>query len=169
MISKFFATVRAKFLFLVTIVLITAFTFFISYLLNKAISFEDTKYFGEFFWWVRGIVAALLLLCAVYLVLSRKDGVSKFYLLYATFGIQLLPLIMRFIGLIDNEKTATELSILVIFLVMIPYLIFCFYLTMAADKIKRMRKETRATAKKAVKEESFYDENGNFVGDKKTK
>ena len=167
MISKFFATVRSKVLFLVTMVLIVAFTFFISYLLNKAISFEDTKYFGDFFWWVRGIAAALLLICSVYVVLSRKDGVSKFYLLYATAGLQLVPLIIRFIGLIDNEKTATEVSIVVLFLVMIPYLIFCFYLTMAADKIKRMRKETKATVVKAVKEESFYDENGNFVGDKK--
>jgi len=169
MISRILASLKSKLLFLVTVVLVVAFTFFISYMLNKAISFEDTEYFGTFFIWVRVIIAAMMIACALYVVLSKKDAASKMYLLLATALIQILPLVVRFIGLIDKEVLAIEISILALCLIGIPYFIFVFYLVVVSDQIKIATRRTKAEVTKAVDEDKYYDENGNFVGAKKKK
>ncbi len=164
MISKILASVKSKILFLVSIVLLLAFSFFISYLMNKVISFEDTKYFGDFFMWVKVVVSGLFLLSAIYVVLSSKDVSSKYYFLLSTAIIQIVPLFIRLIGLISKESLAIEMSILALFICGLPYFIFVFYLVIATDKMKIARRETKASVKKAVDEDSYLDENGNFVG-----
>ena len=169
MISRILASLKAKLLFLVSLVLVVAFTFLISYFLNKAISFEDTKYFGEFFWWVRFIIAGMMIASGVYFVLSSKDVSGKVYFLIATAFIQLLPLGVRFLGLINDEKLAVELSILLLAVVGIPYLLFVFYLVVATDQIKIARRKTKAEVTKAVDEDKYYDKNGNFIGNSKNK
>ena len=165
--SKILTRVKSKALFLVSMLLILAFTFFITYLLNQFISFEDTKYFGTFFWWVRIIIAAMYLLCGLYLTFSSKDVSGKAWFMAATLGIQWVPFVIRLLGLINNEKVAVELSVLVLFLVGIPYFFFVFYLLIATDKIKIAQRETKAQVKKAKDEDSYYDKDGNFVGNKK--
>lgn len=169
MISRILASVKAKILFLVSLVLVVAFTFLISYFLDKAISFEDTEYFGTFFIWVRCIIAAMMLASGLYFVLSSKDISGKVYFLISTAIIQILPFFVRLIGLIDNEKTAVEISVLVLAVVGIPYLLFVFYLVVATDQIKLARRKTKAEVTKAVDEDKYYDKNGNFIGNSKNK
>lgn len=169
MISRILASIKAKILFLVSLVLLVAFTFLISYFLDKAISFEDTEYFGTFFIWVRCIVAAMMLASGLYFVLSSKDISGKVYFLISTAIIQILPFIVRLIGTIDNEKTAVEVSILAIALIGIPYLLFVFYLTVVTDQIKLAKRKTKAQVTKAVDEDKYYDKDGNFIGNSKKK
>lgn len=169
MISRILASVKAKILFLVSLVLVVAFTFLISYFLDKAISFEDTEYFGTFFIWVRCIIAAMMLASGLYFVLSSKDISGKVYFLISTAILQILPFFVRLIGLIDNEKTAVEVSILVLAVVGIPYLLFVFYLVVATDQIKLAKRKTKAEVTKAVDEDKYYDKNGNFIGNSKNK
>ena len=169
MLSRFLASLKAKLLFLVSLVLVVAFTFLISYFLDKAISFEDTKYFGEFFMWVRCIIAAMMLGAGLYFVLSSKDISGKIYFLISTAILQILPFFIRLVGLIDNEKTAVEISILILAVVGIPYLLFVFYLVIATDQMKIARRKTKAEVTKAVNEDKYYDKNGNFIGNGKNK
>jgi len=165
--SRILHNIKSRALFLVSMLMILAFTFFISYLLNQFISFEDTKYFGTFFWWVRFIIAGMYVLCGLYLTFSKKDVSGKAWFMSATLSIQIVPLIIRFIGLIDNEKIATELSVLVLFLVGIPYFFFVFYLLVATDKIAIAKRETKAQVTKAKDEDKYYDKDGNFIGNNK--
>ena len=71
------------------------------------------------------------------------------------------------LGLLPNEKLATQLSVLLLFIVGIPYFFFVFYLNVATDKIKIAKRATKATVSKTKEEDKYFDKEGNFKGNKK--
>lgn len=150
-------------LILLLVSFIASLTFWVVFYFADLLVIESTVI--EYLYFVIKPISLLLIIFVWIYSLKKRESSNTYILIQTTIGFQIIPLIVRLLGIGNNNANFKDvLAIFIVVFSVLAYISLAIIIDRSNTKISKVMPTFKPKEIEVVEEETYYDESGKFKG-----
>lgn len=150
-------------LILLLVSFIASLTFWVVFYFADLLVIESTVI--EYLYFVIKPISLLLIIFVWIYSLKKREPSNTYILIQTTIGFQIIPLIVRLLGIGNNNANFKDiLAIFIVVFSVLAYISLAIIIDRSNTKISKVMSTFKPKEIGVVEEETYYDESGKFKG-----